>query len=125
GKLLSHLNMGYVNMSSLRHLVLDEVDRMLDMGFIDDINKILKHLPEKRQTLFFSATMPPKSRQLAMRLLTDPVQINIAISKPAAGIKQEAFLVHDRQKLRLLHSLFETRSPKSAILFAGRKQSVK
>lgn len=125
GKLLSHLNMGYVDMSSLRHLVLDEVDRMLDMGFIDDINRILKYLPEKRQTLFFSATMPPKIRQLAMRLLKDPVQINIAISKPAAGIRQEAYSVYDNQKLKLLHTIFEHRDLKSAILFAGRKEKVK
>lgn len=125
GKLLSHLNLGYVNISQLRHLVLDEVDRMLDMGFIDDINRILKYLPENRQTLFFSATMPPKSRQLAMRLLKNPVQLNIAISKPAAGIKQSAYMVHDKQKLKLVQAIFQSRNVQSAILFAGRKQSVK
>jgi ATP-dependent RNA helicase RhlE len=125
GKLLSHLNMGYVDMSKLRHLVLDEVDRMLDMGFIDDIQRILKFLPEKRQTLFFSATMPPKIRQLAVKLLKDPVQINISISKPAEGILQRAYLVHDHQKLKLLQYIFTNPDLKSAVLFAGTKQKVK
>jgi superfamily II DNA/RNA helicase len=125
GKLLSHLNMGYVDMSKLRHLVLDEVDRMLDMGFIDDIQRILKFLPENRQTLFFSATMPPKIRQLAVKLLKNPVQINISISKPAEGILQRAYLVHDHQKLRLLQYIFTNPDLKSAVLFAGTKQKVK
>jgi ATP-dependent RNA helicase RhlE len=125
GKLLSHLNMGYVDMSKLRHLVLDEVDRMLDMGFIDDIQRILKFLPEKRQTLFFSATMPPKIRQLAVKLLKDPVQINISISKPAEGILQRAYLVHDHQKLKLLQYIFTNPDLKSAVLFAGTKHKVK
>lgn len=125
GKLLSHLNMGYVDMSKLRHLILDEVDRMLDMGFIDDIQRILKFLPTERQTLFFSATMPPKIRQLAVKLLRDPVQINISISKPAEGILQKAYLVYDSQKLKLLQFIFTNPDLKSAILFAGTKQKVK
>lgn len=125
GKLLSHLNMGYVDFSELRHLVLDEVDRMLDMGFIDDINRILKFVPQKRQTLFFSATMPPKIRQLAIKLLVDPAQINISISKPAEGIKQSAYLVHPADKIPLVKQLLENRELRSGILFAGRKQTVK
>jgi superfamily II DNA/RNA helicase len=125
GKLLSHLNMGYVDMSKLRHLVLDEVDRMLDMGFIDDIQRILKFLPTERQTLFFSATMPPKIRQLAVKLLKEPVQINISISKPAEGINQKAYLVHDAQKLKLMQFIFTNPDLKSAILFAGTRQKVK
>ncbi len=125
GKLLSHLNMGYVDMSSLQHLVLDEVDRMLDMGFIDDINRILTFLPEKKQTLFFSATMPPKIRQLALRLLQDPAQVNIALSKPAVGIKQSAYLVHTPDKLNLLLKILAEKNIQSGILFAGRKQAVK
>ena len=112
-------------MSHLRHLVLDEVDRMLDMGFIDDITRILKYLPEKRQTLFFSATMPPKIRQLAVKLLHNPVQINISLSKPAEGIKQGAYNVHDTQKLALLKTIFKDKNLNSAILFAGTKQKVK
>ncbi|MCC6768126.1 MAG: DEAD/DEAH box helicase [Bacteroidia bacterium] len=125
GKLLSHLNMGYVNMSHLKHLVLDEVDRMLDMGFIDDITRIIKFLPEKKQTLFFSATMPPKIRQLALKLLHHPEQVNIAISKPAEGIHQEAYSIYDNQKLPLLEHVFRGINPTSAILFAGRKEKVK
>jgi len=125
GKLLSHLNMGYVDMSQLRHLILDEVDRMLDMGFIDDIQRILKFLPTERQTLFFSATMPPKIRQLAVKLLREPVQINISISKPAEGIQQAAYVVYDSQKLKLLQYIFTNPDLKSAILFAGTKQKVK
>jgi ATP-dependent RNA helicase RhlE len=125
GKLLSHLNMGYVDMKNLKHLILDEVDRMLDMGFIEDIQRILTFLPEDRQTLFFSATMPPKISQLAVKLLKNPVQINISISKPAAGIKQGAYSVYDTQKLQLLKNIFEGRDLKSAILFAGTKQKVK
>jgi superfamily II DNA/RNA helicase len=125
GKLLSHLNMGYVDMSSLQHLVLDEVDRMLDMGFIDDINRILTFLPEKKQTLFFSATMPPKIRQLALRLLHEPAQVNIALSKPAVGIKQSAYLVHTPDKLNLLLKILAEKNIQSGILFAGRKQAVK
>jgi superfamily II DNA/RNA helicase len=125
GKLLSHLNMGYVDMSHLKHLVLDEVDRMLDMGFIEDIQRILTFLPKTRQTLFFSATMPPKIRQFAVKLLNEPAQINISISKPAEGIKQAAYLVYDTQKLKLLQSIFQGRDLKSAILFAGTKQKVK
>lgn len=125
GKLLSHLNMGYVNLQSVKHLVLDEVDRMLDMGFIDDISKIIKFLPEKRQTLFFSATMPPRIRQLALKLLKEPAEINIAISKPAEGILQQAYNVYDNQKLPLLEQLFREQNPRSAILFAGRKEKVK
>lgn len=125
GKLLSLLNMGFANMKHLKHLVLDEVDRMLDMGFIEDIQRILSFLPEEKQTLFFSATMPPKIRQLALKLLKDPVQINISISKPAAGIKQSAYLVNDPQKLGLLKTIFNKPELKSAILFAGTKQKVK
>jgi superfamily II DNA/RNA helicase len=117
--------MGYADLSKLRHLVLDEVDRMLDMGFIDDITRIMKFLPEKRQTLFFSATMPPKIRQLAVKLLHNPVQINISISKPAEGINQSAYLVHDAQKLQILGTIFRNPDLKSAILFAGTRQKVK
>lgn len=125
GKLLSHLNMGYVDLSHLRHLVLDEVDRMLDMGFIDDINRILTFLPDTKQTLFFSATMPPKIRQLAVKLLKDPAQINISISKPAENISQSAYLTYDTQKIDLLKHIFANRDLKSGIMFAGRKSKVK
>jgi superfamily II DNA/RNA helicase len=83
GKLISHLNMGYVKMKELKYLVLDEADRMLDMGFHDDIMKIISHLPAKRQTILFSATMPPKMMQLAKTILINPAEVSIALSKPS------------------------------------------
>src|SRR5579871_738473 len=90
GRLIAQLASGVIDLKHVQHLVLDEADRMLDMGFHDDIVRIIKHLPENRQTLFFSATMPPRIRALANRILKNPVEINIAISKPAEGILQEA-----------------------------------
>ncbi|HRG53557.1 MAG TPA: DEAD/DEAH box helicase, partial [Bacteroidia bacterium] len=98
GRLMAHLNMGYVKLDGLKHLILDEADRMLDMGFVDDIIKITTYLPKERQTLLFSATMPPKIRVLATKLLKDPEHISIAISKPSEGIIQGAYLVYDTQK---------------------------
>jgi superfamily II DNA/RNA helicase len=100
GKLISHLNLGYVKFEHLQHLILDEADRMLDMGFHDDIQKIITYLPKERQTLMFSATMPPKIRELAKKVLQDPVEINIALSKPAAGVVQAVCMVYDSQKRR-------------------------
>ena len=94
GRMIAHLNMGYVTMKGLQFLVLDEADRMLDMGFQDDIAKIIKALPAKRQTLLFSATMPPKIRQLARNILIDPVEVNIALSRPPEKIVQKAFVIY-------------------------------
>ena len=93
GRFIAHLNMGYVNLDHLQHLVLDEADRMLDMGFYEDIMTIVAKLPKKRQTLLFSATMPSKIRQLSKTILIDPVHISIAISKPAEGVLQGAYMV--------------------------------
>lgn len=125
GKLLSHLNLGYVNLKHLKHFILDEADRMLDMGFFDDIMRIASHLPEKKQTLLFSATMPPKIRLLAKNLQQDPEEINIAISKTASGILQAAFVLYDSQKLPLLEHLLKAKKVSSLIVFCARKVTVK
>jgi superfamily II DNA/RNA helicase len=109
----------------LQFLVLDEADRMLDMGFQDDINKILQTLPPKRQNLLFSATMPQKIRLLAKKILHEPVEINIAISKPPEKIIQKAFVVYEQQKLPLIKKLLKETPYKNALIFCSRKQTVK
>jgi superfamily II DNA/RNA helicase len=125
GRMISHLNMGYVNLKGLRFLVLDEADRMLDMGFQEDISRIIRHLPATRQTLLFSATMPPKIRELAKRNLVDPVEVNIAISKPPEKIVQKAFVVYEPQKLPLVLNLIRSTPFENALVFCSSKQSVK
>jgi superfamily II DNA/RNA helicase len=125
GRFISHLNMGYVGLASLRFLVLDEADRMLDMGFQDDLQKIFKHLPAKRCNLFFSATMPPKIRTLCKQNLHNPVEINLSISKPAAGVEQLVYMCYDEQKTPLLKSILSESEAKSIVLFASRKETVK
>ena len=125
GRMIAHLNMGYVSFSDLQFLVLDEADRMLDMGFQDELNRIIKVVPAKRQTLLFSATMPPRIRKLAQTILTNPVEINIAISRPPEKIVQRAFVVYDQQKTGLIKYLLKTTPHKSALIFCGSKQLVK
>ncbi|SMO84314.1 DEAD/DEAH box helicase [Solitalea koreensis] len=125
GRMLSHLNLGYVQIKSLKYLILDEADRMLDMGFYDDIMKIKSYLPEKRQNLLFSATMPMKIRELARKILHHPEEINISISKPAEKIKQEAFVVYETQKLELVKHLLQHHNFRSVIIFCSRKNHVK
>jgi len=125
GRMIAHLNMGYVNLKGLQFLVLDEADRMLDMGFQDDINRIIKVLPEKRQNLLFSATMPEKIRQLARKILHNPVEVNIAISRPPEKVIQKAFVVYEPQKLPLIKSLLKETPFKNALIFCSKKQTVK
>lgn len=125
GRLMAHLNMGYVKFDSVQHFILDEADKMLDMGFVEDIVKISKHLPEKKQTLMFSATMPHKIRVLASQLLHHPEQINIAVSKPAEGVLQGAYSVHDSQKNELIKILLEGKQLNSVLIFLSTKQKVK
>ena len=125
GRIITHLNLGYVNIGDLQHLILDEADRMLDMGFFDDLMKIVRQLPEKRQTLLFSATMPPKIRQLAEKILHDPFRIDIAISKPAEGLFHAAFSVYDTQKLDLVSHLISAKPLPSIIIFCSTKLNVK
>ena len=125
GRLISHLSSGLLKLDQLQHLVLDEADRMLDMGFYDDIMKIISFLPEKRQTVLFSATMPPKIRTLAAKLLQNPEQISIAISQPAAGINQQAYFIHDSQKVKLLTELMNPETYPSVLIFASTKEKVK
>jgi superfamily II DNA/RNA helicase len=125
GRLLALLQNGDINFEHLQHLVLDEADRMLDMGFFDDIKTIIKHLPAKRQTIMFSATMPPKMRLLAKEISNEPEQINIAISKPAAGIVQQAYSVYDGQKEKLLLDILKNEDYQSVIIFSSTKENVK
>ncbi len=125
GRLIALLNMGAIDFSQLQHLVLDEADRMLDMGFVEDIERIVSELPKNRQTLLFSATMPPKIRTLASKILNNPIQISIAISKPAEGIVQQAYLAYDTQKDALLKGILNSGTFKSIIIFCSTKDKVK
>mgnify|MGYP000494914564 CR=1 FL=1 len=125
GKLISHLTLGYVKFDHVQHLILDEADRMLDMGFLDDIQKIISYLPKKRQNLMFSATMAPKIRTLANQILTKPETINIALDKPAEGVLQAVYMTYDNQKTRLIHSLLADKPEYERILiFTSTKRKV-
>jgi len=125
GRLISHLNMGYVKFNELKYLVLDEADRMLDMGFLPDIQKIMSHLPKERQTLLFSATMPREIRGLAKSILHKPEEVNLAVSKPAENVMQVAYLVYDNQKITLIKSLLQGKDLPSVLVFSATKSSVK
>ncbi len=125
GKLLSHLSMGYVDLSNLKHFILDEADRMLDMGFHEDITKIISFLPKERQNLMFSATMAPKIRQLVKKTMNEPEEINIALAKPAEGVLQAAYCVFDDQKDAVIKSLIQDKPEcKSIIIFSSTKKKV-
>lgn len=125
GRLISHLNMGGVDLSKVSFFILDEADRMLDMGFFDDIMQIASRLPKERQTLMFSATMPPKIQQLAAKLLNNPAEVKIAVSKPAEKIKQSAYVCYETQKLPLLKSIFKESTPERVIVFSSSKLKVR
>ncbi len=121
GRMIAHLNMGYVNLSCLRYLILDEADRMLDMGFYDDIQKIISYIPEKRQNLLFGATMPKEMRDLARKILNNPVEINIAVSKPAENILQLAYVVYETQKIPLVQYLLQNVEMRTILIFCSTK----
>ena len=125
GRLISHLSLGYVDLSKVSFFILDEADRMLDMGFADDIMQIVKYLPENRQTIMFSATMPAKIQQLAKKILHDPAEVKLAASKPAEKIIQAAYVCYEAQKLRIIEDLFKVQQPERVIIFASSKQKVK
>lgn len=125
GRLIAHLSMGYVDLSRVSFFILDEADRMLDMGFFEDIMQIVKELPKKRQTLLFSATMPPKIQQLAAKILNDPAEVKLAVSKPADKIDQSAYVCYETQKIPILKRIFADDPPERVILFASSKQKVK
>lgn len=125
GKLISHLKMGYVKFNDIKHLILDEADKMLDMGFYDDIQKIISYIPKNRQTLMFSATMPPKIRVLASQILKNPKEISIELSKPAEGVLQASYLVYDNQKTALIKYLLLNKPEYNSILiFTSTKSKV-
>ena len=125
GRLLAHMNLRYGDFSTVRHLILDEADRMLDMGFFEDIMRIVRELPVERQTLLFSATMPPKIRKLANSILREPHEVNIAISKPAENILQVAYMTYENQKLPLVSDLLKDKDDfESILIFTSRKANV-
>ena len=124
-RLISHISLGYVDLSKVSFFILDEADRMLDMGFADDIMQIVKHLPQERQTIMFSATMPTKIQQLAKTILNNPEEVKLAVSKPADRIIQTAYICYETQKLGIIESLFSEQQPERVIIFASSKQKVK
>jgi superfamily II DNA/RNA helicase len=125
GKLLSHLNLGYVKFDEVQHVILDEADRMLDMGFVNDILKIISFTPKTRQSLFFSATMAQKIRDFANKIINDPIEISLSIAKPAEGVEQDVYLSHSHQKNALLHHLIKDKTDfESIIVFTSSKSKV-
>ena len=125
GRLISHLSLGNIDLSRVSFFILDEADRMLDMGFYDDILQIARYLPQQRQTIMFSATMPDKIRQLAHTLLHNPVEIKLAVSKPADRIHQMAYICYESQKIGILNDIFKDSKPERVIIFSGSKQKTK
>lgn len=125
GRLIALLAGGKIKLDNLKHLIMDEADRMLDMGFMDDILTIVNYLPKDRQTVLFSATMPPKIRQFSKQLLKDPEEISLALGKTAEGVTQSAYLVYDTQKEELVKHILSQKDYEAVIIFASTKEKVK
>lgn len=125
GRLISHLQHSDVDLSQVQYFILDEADRMLDMGFFDDIMQIVEKLPKERQTILFSATMPPKIRQLSQSVLRNPVEINVAVSKPNEAIMQAAYVCRESQKMGIVEELFSKPVQHKTLVFSSSKQKVK
>lgn len=125
GRLISHLSLNNVDLSRVSFFILDEADRMLDMGFKDDIMQIVKALPKERQTIMFSATMPKEIQDMAKTILNNPVEIKLAVSKPAEKIQQSAYVCYEPQKLGIIQDIFSKEKPERVIIFAGSKLKVK
>ena len=125
GRMISHLQNSGVDLSHVEYLILDEADRMLDMGFADDIMKIISYMPRERQTIMFSATLPPKIRELAKSILRNPAEVNIAISKPNEAIDQSAYVCYESQKLGIIRELFAEPTESKTIIFSSSKLKVK
>ena len=125
GRLISHLSLGNIDLSRVSFFILDEADRMLDMGFCDDILLIAKALPKEHQTIMFSATMPGDILSLAHSILRNPVEVKLAVSKPADNIKQSAYLCYEPQKLMVVKRMFEEEPPHMVIIFVGSKKKTK
>ena len=125
GRLLSHINLYDIDFSQVKYFILDEADRMLDMGFYEDIMQVVNRLPKDRQTIMFSATMPPKIRLLAKTILNNPVEVKIAVSRPPETIMQTAYICHEAQKPGIVRQLFSSQEPNKVIIFSGSKLKVK
>ncbi len=125
GRLISHLQLGNLDLSRTTHIILDEADRMLDMGFFDDIKTILKQLPDNKQTILFSATMPPEIAKMAREMMHNPVEVKIAVSKPAEKIDQSVYICRDNDKTPILKHIFTEQPPERVIVFVSSKQRVK
>lgn len=125
GRLIAHLGLGYVDLSKVSFFILDEADRMLDMGFYEDIMQIFKHLPKECQIIMFSATMPAKIQQMTKTILKNPAEIKLAVSKPAEKIIQAAYVCYENQKLGIIRALFSDEVPERVIIFASSKIKVK
>ena len=125
GRMIAHLQNSGVDLSHVEYLILDEADRMLDMGFSEDIMKIVSYMPRERQTIMFSATLPPKIRELAKTILRNPAEVNIAISKPNEAIDQSAYICYENQKLGIIRELFAEPTDSKTIIFSSSKLKVK